>query len=406
MAGGRLSALLSVEYPRQVWLITIAHGVNEFYSVALPPILPLIVADFDITYGQAGALITTFFVMYSLFQLPAGFLADRIGQIRLLAGGMVLLSGGLLVVAMGGDFTTLLVGQAIAGIGGSTYHPSGMSLISDLEVRATEGRAMGIHGFGGVAGMALSPVLIGGLAALYDWRLALTAGAALGLVYAVAFLVLFSTPAGVQPTSNGGVEHDPERDLFGRIRASLAIPLAGWVVALFAINFLVSFEIGSVRTFAPTYLFTRLGDSTTVSNGIYFIMLTGAGIASIGAGNLADRFSRTAAGAVIFGLSAIVIGATYLIPSNAVAMLGWFFVIGIVIYSVSPMKNALTSSYSEEEFSGSLFGLMLTASSTGGALGPLILGISAERYGWDLTFPAIAVASLLGMVAFLILRRK
>ncbi len=406
MAGARLSEILSVEHPKQVWLITIAHGVNEFYSVALPPILPLIVADFDITYGQAGALITTFFVMYSVFQLPAGFLADRIGQTRLLAGGMVLLSGGLFVVSTATDFTLLLAGQALAGIGGSTYHPSGMSLISDLEVSSTEGRAMGIHGLGGVTGMALSPVLIGGLAAVYDWRLALTVGATIGVIYAAVFLMLFSTPSTVRPIGNDrneSVEGEPLRE---RLRSAVAVPLVGWVIALFAINFLVSFEIGSVRTFAPTYLITRLGDSLSVSSGIYFVMLTGAGIASIGAGNLADRFDRTAAGALIFGLSALVIGGTVLIPANAGAMLGWFFVIGIVIYSVSPMKNALTSSYSETEFSGSLFGLMLSASSIGGALGPLVLGFSAERFGWTLTFPGIGVVSLLGVVAFLVLRRK
>lgn len=406
MGGVWIPDVFSVEHPRQVWLITIAHGVNEFYTVALPPILPLIVADFDITYGQAGALITTFFVMYSVFQLPVGFIADRIGKRRLLAGGMVLLSGGLFIVGMATDFSLLLVGQAIAGIGGSTYHPTGMSLISDLEATTTEGRAMGIHGFGGVAGMALSPVLIGGLASVFDWRLALSVGAAVGVIYAVIFLLLFSTPTAIRPARNGGGSSESEAGLRARLRSIVAIPIAGWVIALFAVNFLVSFEIGSIRTFAPTYLFVRLGDSTSIANGIYFVMLTGAGIASIGAGNLADRFDRITAGVLIFGLSALVIGGTVLIPPRPSAMLGWFFVLGIVTYSVSPMKNAITSSYSERGFSGSLFGLMVSASSIGGALGPLVLGASADRFGWGLTFPAIGLISLVGILAFLVLRRE
>lgn len=406
MEGVWIPDVFSVEHPRQVWLITIAHGVNEFYTVALPPILPLIVADFDITYGQAGALITTFFVMYSVFQLPVGFIADHIGKRRLLAGGMVLLSGGLFIVGMATDFSLLLVGQAIAGIGGSTYHPTGMSLISDLEVATTEGRAMGIHGFGGVTGMALSPVLIGGLASVFDWRLALSVGAAIGVIYAVIFLLLFSTPTAIRPARNGGGSSESEAGLRARLRSIVAIPIAGWVIALFAVNFLVSFEIGSIRTFAPTYLFVRLGDSTSIANGIYFVMLTGAGLASIGAGNLADRFNRITAGVLIFGLSALVIGGTVLIPPRPGAMLGWFFVLGIVTYSVSPMKNAITSSYSERGFSGSLFGLMVSASSIGGALGPLVLGASADRFGWGLTFPAIGLISLVGILAFLVLRRE
>lgn len=401
-----LADAFTVKHPRQVCLITVAHGVNEFYSVALPPILPLLVADFDISYGQAGALITVFFVMYSIFQLPAGFLADKVGQTRLLSGGMILLSAGLFVVGTADSYLLMITGQVIAGIGGSTYHPSGMSLISDLESGGTEGRAMGIHGLGGVIGVALAPVLIGGLASVYDWRLALSVGSVLGIVYAVVFALLFTKPATLDtPDEESANPSGEQGGLQERIRALVAVPLAWWVVGLFAISFIVSFEVGSVRTFAPTYLFTRVAESTTVANGIYFVMLVGAGVATVGAGNLADRFDRTAAGTLIFGVSMLLLGATSLIPATPGVLLGWFFVLGIVLYAVTPMKNALIASYSERAFSGSLFGLMVTASSLGRATGPVFFGVAAEQLGWLLTFPAIGLVSLAGLVVFLAFSR-
>ncbi|MFB6304483.1 MAG: MFS transporter [Haloferacaceae archaeon] len=403
---------LTVEYPRQVWLVTAAHGVNEFYSVALPPILPLLVSDFGLTYGQAGALVTVFFAMYSVFQLPAGMLADRIGQQRLLSGGMVLLGAGLFVVANAGSYPVMLAGQALAGVGGSTYHPSGMSLISDLEAGETEGRAMGIHGLGGVAGMALAPVLVGGVASLGGWRLALTVAALVGVAYAGCFTLLFSMPASFETreVADGGAEANPEataagRGLRERVRAAVAVPLAWWVVGLFAVNFLISFEIGSVRTFAPTYLFERLANSSSVANAIYFVMLVGAGAASIGAGNLADRFDRRRAGAAALAVSALALGATALVPARPELMLGWFLLLGVVLYAASPMKNALTAAYSERESSGSLFGVMLSASSLGGATGPFLLGLVAERIGWATAFPAIGLVSLVGAGVFLSLTR-
>lgn len=137
-----------------------------------------------------------FYVIYSIFQLPAGLLADRIGQRGLLAGGMVVLAGGVGLASVAPDYRTLVIAQALAGIGGSTYHPTGMSLVSDFESGGTEGRAMGIHGFGGIIGTALAPALIGGLAAFYDWRIALQAGALVGVVYAGVFAVLYAPPAG------------------------------------------------------------------------------------------------------------------------------------------------------------------------------------------------------------------
>ncbi|MFB6157919.1 MAG: MFS transporter [Haloferacaceae archaeon] len=403
---------LRVEYPRQVWLVTGAHGVNEFYSVALPPILPLLVSDFGLTYGRAGALVTVFFAMYSVFQLPAGMLADRVGQQRLLTWGMVLLGAGLFVVGNAGSYSTMLAGQALAGIGGSTYHPSGMSLISDLEAGDTEGRAMGIHGLGGIVGMALAPVLVGGVASLAGWRLALSVAALVGVGYAGCFRLLFSVPSSFRTpeVADGGAEVESAgpgtaEGLRERIRAAVAIPLAWWVVGLFAASFLFSFQMGAVRTFAPTYLFERLSGSSSVANAIYFVMLAGAGAASIGAGNVADRFDRRLAGAAALTLAAGALGATALIPPRTDLMLGWFLVLGVIVYFASPMKNALTSAYSERDSSGSLFGVMLSASSFGGATAPVLLGFVAERVGWAVAFPAIGLASLAGAAVFLALVR-
>ena len=124
--------------------ISLGHGANEFFSVALPPIIPLLVTDLGISYAQAGFLLTIFFVMYSIFQLPAGVLADRVGKKRLLVAGLAGMSGGIALAATAGSYETLLIAQAIAGISGSTFHPTGMSLISDVETGSTEGKAMGV----------------------------------------------------------------------------------------------------------------------------------------------------------------------------------------------------------------------------------------------------------------------
>jgi MFS family permease len=83
------------------------------------PILPLLVTDFDISYGAAGALLTVFFVTYSVFQLPAGMLADRIGQRWLLAAGMVVLSGGFLLAASAQGIEMVVVAQALGGSAGA-----------------------------------------------------------------------------------------------------------------------------------------------------------------------------------------------------------------------------------------------------------------------------------------------
>ncbi|WP_227379182.1 MFS transporter [Haladaptatus halobius] len=409
--------MFSVSNPREVWLITVAHAVNEFYSVALPPILPLLVNDFAISYGEAGALLTVFFATYSIFQLPAGVLADRIGQRWLLAAGMIVLATGVLVAAGAQNYGTLVIAEIIAGVGGSTYHPAGMSLISDLESGDTEGKAMGIHGLGGVVGTALAPALVGGLAALVDWRLALTVSAAVGIVYALIFLTLFHDIDSTESTpvieSDGGTDPNgisekttgdsPSR--WSNPTALISVPLERWVAVLFLANLAIATELGAVRTFITSYLVEHIGLTATIANGIFFIMLVGAGISSLGAGTLADAVDRRMLGFVAMAISTVILGATVLVPPIPIALFIWFFLLGIVMWAALPTMNAITSEYSERSFSGSLFGVMLTAGSLGGAVGPLLFGIVAERFGMGAAFPFVASVSAVGAIAFLAMRR-
>jgi MFS family permease len=419
-----LRSLFSVSNPRQVWLITVAHAVNEFYSVALPPLLPLLVTDFSVSLTEAGGLLTVFYVVYSVFQLPSGMLADRIGQRGLLAGGMVVLGAGMLLASFAPDYRTLVVAQALAGIGGATYHPTGMSLISDYESGVggesggTEGRAMGIHGLGGGPVTEIAPALLGGLAAVFDWRLALRVGALVGIVYAGVFAAFFRAPEGYDTdtdtdagaVADGGPTEDPRPDggtrtLRSRIEELTNLPLAWWVVVLFLADFLVSLELGAVRTFAVTYLDEGLGWSTATANGVFFIMLVGGAVASIGGGHLADRVNRRILGVGVLIASAVGLVVTWAVPASLVVVYAWFFVLGVVLYGIFPALNALTTEYSDREFSGSLFGVMLTAGSLGGAVGPLVFGRLADTVGLRVAFPAIAGVAVLAALAFLALFR-
>lgn len=412
----RAKQMVSVNHPRQVWLITTAHGVNEFYTVALPPIIPLIVTDLQISYAEAGGLITVFFAMYSLFQLPAGRLADRIGQTRLLSVGMVGLAAGVLIASVAQDYGTLVLAQVVAGIGGSTYHPSGMSLISDVEIETTEGKAMGIHGFGGLVGTAAAPVVVGGLAVLYDWRVAIAGSAMIGLIYAGVFAILFTRPdeeAGNElPNSfpDGGRrstidDSGKSRDWSDLLQRLTNVPLTWWFAGLCLIQFLIAFESNAVRAFAPAYLFHRAGESTSFANAVYFVMIVGGVVSTLGGGYLADRIDRRLLGFVGLLLSAVALALLPLLPAHPSLLIGWFFVLGFVMFAALPAKNALAAGHSEREFSGSLFGIMMTAGAVGSATGPLLVGLLAERFMITMAFPMIASIGILGSLAFALLYR-
>jgi MFS family permease len=329
----------------------------------------------------------------------------------------------------------LLGSVALAGVGGSTYHPAGMGFVSDVEPDDTAGRAMGIHELAGVVGNVLAPAFTGGLAAATDWRLALGVTAGVGLAAAAAFGVLSesdrptgrssseaacgcaddSAPEeGGERTGARSGERERERgrgrgrlrrlrrlcrlrDDLGRL---VGLPLAWWVLGLFLTKLLFTLQSYGVRTYLTSYVVERLGSSTGTANATFVVFLAGTALATVWFGSLADRFDRRRLLAGTFLLGGAFVAATALVPANAATFLAWFFVTGVAAYASLPVVNTLVAEYSEREFSGSLFGVVQTASALGGTVGPLLFGAVASWVGIRTTFPLIAVVGFVGALGF------
>lgn len=410
--------MMAVRRPELVGPITIGHGVNEFFSIVIPPVIPLLVTDLGITYAQAGFLLTAFFLMYSVFQLPAGVLADRIGKGRLLIAGLVGMSIGIVLAATADGYGMLLVAQSVAGIGGSTFHPTGMSMISDVETASTEGRAMGVFGFGGAVGTLASPAIIGGLALIGGWRIALGTAGLLGLVVAVGFIPLLR---GMDRREGHEPDDDPrtdggERPSMGpleRLRGSIGVPLGPAIAVLFLATLTLSLQHRAIHTFTTAYVVAETGASVGFGNYVYFLLLLGASLSSLWAGSLADRIDRPTLGSSTALLTALLVGATVTLPwvlgglpawAIIPTLSVWFFLIGVMMYAAYPVKNALASEYAETGHSGGLFGIIQTASALGSAIGPALFGVLSTRWGVIAAFPVVAVVSLSLATLFLLLR--
>jgi MFS transporter, FSR family, fosmidomycin resistance protein len=404
-----LRNVTAVKQPRTVSSVSLGHGVNEFFSVIIPPIIPLLVSDLGISYAQAGFLLTVFFLMYSVFQLPAGLLADRIGKKRLLVAGFAGMSGAIILASVAISYEMLIFAQVISGVSGSTFHPAGMSLISDVESDETEGKAMGVFGFGGMVGTMASPVVVGGIAVVAGWRIALAAAAVLGVTVTIVFIVAFDDEderTGKRSESALGDGGRPQtiQEGFQFIRRIINVPLTSGVLILLCVTILVSIQSRAIQTFTTAYIADGAGAGTSVGNLGFFALLLGGSISSLWAGDLADRFDRGTLGVVAGVGTAILVAATLLVPTVAgtatswillIVLSLWFFAIGAVMYACVPVKNALISEEAEQQYSGSLFGVVQTSSAAGSAIGPSLLGAVATNWGVAAAYPAIAAISLL-----------
>ena len=104
-------------------LFVLAHFGHHLVSALLVPLLPFIRDDLSLDYTQTGWLVSAFTLAYGISQLPAGWIADRIGRRVVITIGIV--GGALtgLIIGLSTTYIMMIVFLVLMGIAGGGYHP-------------------------------------------------------------------------------------------------------------------------------------------------------------------------------------------------------------------------------------------------------------------------------------------
>src|SRR5262245_27659092 len=79
-----------------------AHFVHDGFADILYVLLPIWAREFGLAFVQVGAIRTVYTGAMSLFQIPAGLLAERWGERRLLALGTAVTGAGFIAAGAAG----------------------------------------------------------------------------------------------------------------------------------------------------------------------------------------------------------------------------------------------------------------------------------------------------------------
>ena len=133
--------------------------------------LPTIQHEIGGTVGGLQWVVDSYTLALASVMLTAGSMADRGGARRVFLIGLAGFAAGSAACAAAPDLPVLIAARAVQGLGASALLPCSLALIvhrfPDPGARA---RALGVWGAMGSAGVALGPVLGGGLIALAGWR--------------------------------------------------------------------------------------------------------------------------------------------------------------------------------------------------------------------------------------------
>lgn len=351
-------------------LVGFAHGTSHFFHFMIPPLFPWLMAEFGLSFTQVGLTMTAFFLVSSIGQALAGFVVDRFGALRVLVGGISLLSLSGLVLAGAQNFPMLLAAAVVAGIGNSVFHPADFTLLNRRVSVSRLGHAFSVHGLSGNLGWAAAPVLMIAVAGAWGWRASGVAASIVG-VAALLFLLANRSLLHDAPLAVAGPKHAK-----GGTFAFLGVPVV-WMCFVFFFFTVMAF--GVLQNFAvPVF---EQGYGVTLgfaASGLTAYLLGSA--AGTGTGGFfatqGDRQERKVAVALAVAALCAVLLATGKAPDWGIVVLMAVMGFGAGFSGPSRdmlVRRAATSTFGDAAY-GRIAGFVYSGIDLGLAGAPLVFG--------------------------------
>jgi MFS transporter, FSR family, fosmidomycin resistance protein len=373
------------------------HFVHDGFSDILYVLLPIWAAEFRLTFAQVGVIRTAYSGGMAAFQIPAGLLAERWGERRLLAAGTAVTAGGFIVAGLAGGFLSLLLVLLIAGLGSGVQHPLSSSLVSKAYETGPRRAALGTYNFSGDLGKVAVPAAVAFAALLVGWRAASAAYGVIGLVAAAAILGVLARLA---PDSPAPAVDDRAPATFGA-RSGWGIRDLRGFQSLTAIGMIDNATRTGFLTFLPFALIAK-GSSVAGVGTALALLFAGGAVGKFACGLVAERLGviRT----VVLTEAATALGILVLIPAPLPAALAILPLMGVALNGTSSVLYGTVADLVSADRRSRAYGLYYTLTIMSSALAPSIYGLIGDVAGVPTTLAVVSALVLTTIPLCLVLR--
>jgi FSR family fosmidomycin resistance protein-like MFS transporter len=354
-----------------------AHALHDGFTDLLNVLYPLLQSQFGLSYGAIGALKTCYSGAMATGQIPSGHLAERFGGVRILATGTMLIAAGYCLAGLSGSLYGVIAGLLLAGLGASTQHPIGSSLVAAAYHGPRSRTALGTYNFTGDVGKVLLPALFALIAASLGWQQALVVMAALAVLGAGIIL------ASLKPIVMHGTA-EPSKAVAGQDR-----PWAYWL--LFSIHIADDLVRTGFLIFLPFLLRDKGADLPTIGLGLS-LMFAGGAAGKLVMGWVGQKLGVVPSVLLTEAATTLLILAA--LPLSLEVALLLLPAVGLVLNGTSSVLYGTIPEFVSPERRTKAFAVFYTGGSVAGATGPLLFGLFGDVVGLTTALIAVACVAL------------
>lgn len=379
-----------------LFMVYICMLVFAFTLQFLPPILPTIIANFQLSHTQAGLLMSLFTLPSIFLAIIAGLLSDRWGTYKVGLFSFFLVITGTLTFVLSRTFVLAGIGRTIAGAGAVTLTIVAAKILSQWFQGREVGSAMGIYNTAMPVGSIICFSTFGKLAEQSGWQMPVFITAAVGFLGLVVFLFLYRA-APILPQKEAPNKQE-EKTIFSNV-----LHIAGlvWMSALCWLLF--NAAVISFSTFAPDFFIAK-GETIGHAGFLTSLLMWGSLILSPIIGRLIDKFNSNG---IFIGAGGFILAVSLVFVSKTTSFLPPMAVMAVAVAFVpTPVFSYLSKNLPPKDL-GVGFGILGMVSGMGMFFGPYLSGMIREKTGsYETAFFFLAILSLLLTAAAVIFQLR
>ncbi|MBI3694606.1 MAG: MFS transporter, partial [Acidobacteria bacterium] len=297
---------------------------------------------------QMGYVFSVFALAYAVFEIPAGWWGDRVGQKKVLVRIVACWSAFTILTGMVRSYGALVATRFVFGAAEAGAFPTLARALARWFPAEERARANGVMWMGARVGGSVAPALAALLIARIGWRATFAVFGAIGIAWCAVFQWWYrDEPGGSMPAPA-----HPEPTPWGRIFTS------GTLWKLFGMYFCSAYGFWFFVTWLPTFLMREHG-LTLEQSGAYASLPLAAGALGCAAGGLLADWLVRRTGSLKWGRRLIGMGGFWLAATG----------FGVAVTARSPLAAVLWLAFASGAHDLTLSVGWATAVEVGGRFG-------------------------------------
>jgi MFS family permease len=366
--------------------------------------------------GQLGLIGGLYFaVFYCFISIPVGWIADKTSRTWVLTLACAIWSAATMACGLAANYAQLVAARMTVGFGEAGGVPPSYAIVTDYFPPGRRGTALGIYNLGPPIGAALGVAFGASIAAAYSWRDAFIVLGSVGLVAAVAIVLVVREPV------RGGLDQAPTAKAAAtNFRQTIAMFFSRPALVLAALasgsTQLITYGAGN---FTTLFLMREKG-MTLGQVAIWYalVLFFGMGGGIFVSGRVIDRFARASKQSyALVPAASLALAIPFYIgfvwaPTWPIALA---FLIGPTFLNYFYLSSAVTLVQEEVRpdqrvMSGAL--LLLVMNMIGLGFGPTLVGAASDffrasypHHSLQMAFYSLLPCYGLAIILFLFLAR-